>query len=347
MNMKRMRGICVLVAVVAIPILGLLFHTGTGNLSTFGVDSLAIICPVGALEAMLGSKNIALRGVLCIALTVVLVLLLGKVLCAWACPFPWLQKFFQGKKCRSTIGASSADGASSSEGTVSVGEGQAVNAAASLDVAGSNPDASVSGSCPSVSVLASDGSALLASSASGCSGHCVGCGKALLPVGGKRDGLRLDSRHLVLAGALGSSAIFGFPVFCLVCPIGLTFTILIGVWHLFAFNETTWGLVVFPVILLLEVTLLRKWCTRFCPVSALLSLVSSGNRLFRPSVNSQLCLREDGTDCRACVNACPEKLDPHSNFIPECSKCGQCASACPAKAITFPLVRPSTGNKSK
>lgn len=290
MNMKRMRGICALVAVLAIPILGLLFHTGTGNLSVFGIDGLAVICPVGALEAMLGSKGIVLRGVLCIALTVALVLVFGKVLCAWACPFPWLQKFFRGKKRRSAVSASST---------------------------------------------------------SGCSGHCAGCGKALPPVGGKRDGLRLDSRHLVLAGALGSSAIFGFPVFCLVCPIGLTFTILIGVWHLFAFNETTWGLVVFPVILLLEVTLLRKWCTRFCPVSALLSLVSSGNRLFRPSVNPQLCLREDGTDCRACVNACPEKLDAHSDFIPECSKCGQCASACPAKAITFPLVRPSAGNKSK
>ena len=81
MNMKRMRGICALVAVLAIPILGLFFHTGTGNLSVFGIDGLAVICPVGALEAMLGSKGIVLRGVLCIALTVALVLVFGLLPC--------------------------------------------------------------------------------------------------------------------------------------------------------------------------------------------------------------------------------------------------------------------------
>lgn len=32
-----------------------------------------------------------------------------------------------------------------------------------------------------------------------------------------------DSRHAVLGGALLTTAVFGFPVFCLVCPVGLTF----------------------------------------------------------------------------------------------------------------------------
>lgn len=32
-----------------------------------------------------------------------------------------------------------------------------------------------------------------------------------------------DSRHAVLGGALLTTAVFGFPVFCLVCPVGLSF----------------------------------------------------------------------------------------------------------------------------
>ncbi|MFR0707830.1 MAG: hypothetical protein ACLSIH_12425 [Eggerthella lenta] len=87
-------------------------------------------------------------------------------------------------------------------------------------------------------------------------------------MGGGRDGLRLDTRHATLLGALGASAVFGFPVFCLVCPIGLTFATFIGVWHLFQFNETSWGLIIFPAILVLEIAFLRKWCAKICPVSA-------------------------------------------------------------------------------
>ena len=42
---------------------------------------------------------------------------------------------------------------------------------------------------------------------------------------------KLDSRHYVLGGALLSTAVFGFPVFCLVCPIGLTFATVLVVWR--------------------------------------------------------------------------------------------------------------------
>lgn len=272
-SMKRIRGICVIAAVVVVPVLGLLFHTGTGTPSAFGIDSIAIVCPVGALEAMLGSRGIVLRGVACVVLTVLLVLLLGKVFCAWACPVPWLQKFFSRKKGSASALLAVKQCAANDSAVSDSQDASASHSALGGDHGIVIGDAGIS----TVKTLcASDGCAPVVA----CSGRCAGCGKALSPIGGARDGLRLDSRHLVLAGALGSSAIFGFPVFCLVCPIGLTLTVLIGIWHLFAFNETTWGLVVFPAILLLEVTLLRKWCTRFCPVSALLSLVSSGNRLF-------------------------------------------------------------------
>ena len=66
----------------------------------------------------------------------------------------------------------------------------------------------------------------------------------------ERGGLH-DSRNWVLGGAILSTAAFGFPVFCLVCPVGLTFGTLVVVWRVFQFNEVTWSLLVFPAMLVL------------------------------------------------------------------------------------------------
>ena len=151
--------------------------------------------------------------------------------------------------------------------------------------------------------------------------------------------MRLDSRHAVLVGTLASAAVFGFPVFCLICPVGLTFATIIGLWNLVQFNEPTWALIIFPIILIAEVTVLRKWCSKICPISALVSLLSNLNVTLRPRVKADACLRSRGVDCHACVDACPEQLDPHSRRIPECSKCGKCVEACPAKAIGIKLLK--------
>lgn len=172
--------------------------------------------------------------------------------------------------------------------------------------------------------------------------HCSHCAQAgceakgaLPPIGGQRDGARIDSRHFVLVGALATTALFGFPVFCLVCPIGLTFATLIAVIALFQSGTFAIDVLLFPAILALEIFLLRDWCQSFCPVSALLSLVARKGIFFRPEVEQSKCLRTQGTDCRVCVEACPEWLDPHSTSIPECSKCYACIEQCPAKAIRF------------
>lgn len=176
------------------------------------------------------------------------------------------------------------------------------------------------------------------SACAACSGASA-CVKALTPVGGKRDGVQLDSRHAVLVGTLASAAVFGFPVFCLICPVGLTFATIIGLWNLVQFNEPSWALIIFPIILIAEVTVLRKWCSKICPISALVSLLSNLNVTLRPRVKTDACLRSRGVDCHACVDVCPEQLDPHSKHIPECSKCGNCVEACPAKAISIKLLK--------
>ena len=152
-----------------------------------------------------------------------------------------------------------------------------------------------------------------------------------------------DSRNWVLGGALLSTAVFGFPVFCLVCPVGLTFGTLVVAWRVFQFNEVTWSLLVFPAMLVLELAVLRKWCHRFCPLGALLSLVSRGNRTFRPQANVGTCLHAaHGERCHRCADACPEGIDLHDRAasapLNECVKCRECADACPVHAITFPFL---------
>lgn len=315
----------VALACVAFVLVGMAFHVGIGTPSAFGIQQISAICPLGALETMAGAKGVMLHPLLLFALVVVLIVLVGKAFCAWMCPVPWLQKFFRPKKR-----AASAKDAAGREATA--------QSAAGHDAPASCGDSAVGSTQAEAAEPEETHSACAPSACAACAGASA-CAKALAPVGGARDGVRLDSLHAVLVGTLASAAVFGFPVFCLICPVGLTFATIIGLWNLVQFNEPTWALIIFPIILIAEVTVLRKWCSKICPISALVSLLSNLNVTLRPRVKADACLRSRGVDCHACVDACPEQLDPHSRRIPECSKCGKCVEACPAKAIGIKLLK--------
>lgn len=166
------------------------------------------------------------------------------------------------------------------------------------------------------------------------------------PIGGgeaapSRESLHSKAPYWILGGAIASSAVFGFPVFCLVCPAGLTFAILIGAWRLFQFNIGGWAVVFFIAVLALELLVLRRWCHRLCPLGALVSLVSRLNLTFRPVISEKKCLRAKGLSCNVCLEACPEAISlpsgPASSDLSRCTKCRACADACPENAIAFPL----------
>lgn len=315
MKPSTLRKITVAAVFIAVAV-SLATNAATGTLSAIGFESIALLCPVGALEVMLGLHQFLLHPFLLLLLVVAAVLLVGKAFCAWLCPTPILQALFRPSKKKAKKAEESEDHDAKHGATA---------AAPTAKAEGGNATATAS------MALSEDEKASL----TGCSHSCGSC-EALAPYGGKRDGFKLDTRFAVLGGALASAAIFGFPVFCLICPVGLTFATFIGVWHLFQFNETTWGLIVFPALLVLELVVLRKWCHKFCPMGALLSLLNWGNNKIRPKVNEEVCLRSaKGTDCQVCVNVCPEGLDPHSKHIPECTKCGLCVDACPSKAISL------------
>lgn len=180
----------------------------------------------------------------------------------------------------------------------------------------------------------------IAKSELGCSsGHdCASCPSC------KEKRTKLDSRHYVLGGALLSTAVFGFPVFCLVCPIGLTFATVLVVWRLFAAGDMTWSVVLIPLLLVVEIVFLRKWCTRFCPLAGLMNLASRFSKTWRPVIDESKCLETaSGVACSACAMACEADINlRHPDFgertLADCTRCRACVDACPAKAVSMPFV---------
>lgn len=154
---------------------------------------------------------------------------------------------------------------------------------------------------------------------------------------------KVDSRHFVLGSALLSAAIFGFPVFCLICPIGLVFATIMLFILLFGNGDVTWSLIAAPALLAVEIFLLRKWCTDFCPLSALMSLVAKANRTFKPVIDDAKCLEvSKHATCGKCAEACEIGIDPRhperGASWSECTKCRACVEACPTHAISMPLL---------
>jgi len=151
------------------------------------------------------------------------------------------------------------------------------------------------------------------------------------------------SSYAFLGGVLLASYVFRFPIFCLFCPIGLFFGFLYAVGRYFSVSTLGLELVLFPVMLVLELWLLKSWCRSICPVGALLSIIGSFNRFLLPTVRKEECLTSTGVNCQACKRACPEGIDlskTNRGLAPNsCTKCLECYVKCPAKAIKVAVFK--------
>ncbi len=148
------------------------------------------------------------------------------------------------------------------------------------------------------------------------------------------------SSYAILGGVLVASYIFQFPVFCLVCPVGLFFGALYAVLNVVHLNPPGLELVLFPAMLVLELWVLRDWCRSICPLGALYSIIGNFNRFLQPAVDKQKCfITTKGVSCQACKGACPEGIDLTREVMApkSCTKCLQCSDRCPAKAINIRL----------
>ena len=271
----------IMLALLAVVAVGYFTAGGIGNFCGIGFESITLLCPLGALLAMIAERTAIPMAVISVAVVLLVCIVLGKVFCAWACPVHFLSR---GRK----------------KGDKGDKEGKGGK---------------------------------VASPCSACASPC-----------GKAKGIKIDSRHGILAAALGSTLVFGFPVFCLVCPIGLTFATILLVINLFSHGDVTWSLIVVPALLIAEVLLFKKWCHKLCPLSAFMSLIAKANKTFVPTIDDAKCLETaKGGACGACGRVCEEGIDPRHPQLSqaawsECTKCRACVDACPANAITMPLL---------
>jgi len=292
-----------LVALAFLVVIAIGFFTlvGIGNMSAIGWDIYSLICPLGYLESLLAGKLFIPRALLSFIIVVALIVVLGRVFCAWVCPMPQLQRWIPGMDARKAKKARAEKGAAEDATTVPAAKSAATPTPA--EVVQETQEAQR-----------------------------------------EPNRFKFDSRYGVLIGALASAAIFGFPVFCLICPVGLTFLSVLLIMRLFAFGEVTWTVIVVPLVLAFEVIFARSWCHRFCPLGALISLISGANKTLRPTIDDSKCLRTSkGVNCTVCSKVCPEKIDIRRPAISEtslnnCTKCTECSAACPGHAITFPFL---------
>lgn len=297
MKSSTLRLIVPLAVIAAIGI-GYVTTMGTGTLSAIGWQDISLLCPIGALGAMLASKSIIPRAVFSVLLAIAAVLLVGRAFCAWMCPVPFVQRLrglFSRHPHDRTANTDDSKGKTRSGGCQDCKSA----CAASLGASGSATE-------------------------------------------------RVDrpsaTRHIVLGGSLLSAAIFGFPVFCVICPIGLTFATIFLLVRAFGFGDASWALFAVPALLVVEVVLLRKWCHRFCPIASFMSLVGRGNRTFQPHAVESSCLESKGAVCGKCAAACPEGIDPRHRSLgapmSECTRCQACVEACPTHALSILPLAP-------
>lgn len=324
MNTKRLRTIIPL-AVIAVIAVGFATHVGVGTLSAIGWQDISLLCPLGALMTMIATKTMIPRAVISVVIAIALILLFARAFCGWICPVPVVSKI------RGIFSKKTSNTDMTGTGVLPADENPLVKASvAAKDADRAAEEAGEAAVAGETAPLTADEQAAL----SGCGHSCSSCAE-------KR--ATFDSRHVILGGSLLSAAVFGFPVFCLICPIGLTFATIVLVMRLFAFGDVAWGVILVPALLLAEVVFFRKWCSKFCPISALMSLVGKANRTFVPAIDNAKCRESaQGTSCEVCAAVCPQGINvrhPEAGMsFSECTKCRACVEACPTRAITMPFL---------
>jgi ferredoxin-type protein NapH len=142
---------------------------------------------------------------------------------------------------------------------------------------------------------------------------------------------------------VGLSFLVRFPVFCLVCPIGLFFGFMFAIFRTVYTLDPSWNLIIFPGIIAAELLIFRKWCTYICPISAMFSLVSKVPFFkLRPISNGFSCFSSTHGHCSKCREICPEGIDVINDekaTIEQCTSCMECADNCPTGSIQYRIVK--------
>ena len=365
-KMVRARRVTLTLVVVAV-LASLAFDCGIGTPSSFGIGSFSLLCPLGGIEAMIASRSFIPVAAISAGVLLLFALVFGRAWCAWGCPAHSIRKFFnrEPKPDKGTLlmsySAGEKPGESSGEATaVCESDGETIGESVSkTSVPISDTSVAVDEATgeKAVEAPATAGKAFAAAKPSAARNNPVTLSALASPCAAAatafdlRASLRFiarDRRTWAFLVVLVAALIAGLPLFCLVCPIGLTFGTVGSLWHLIVDKQMTASVLVFPAALVVELVLYRKWCLNLCPIAGLLGIFSQFATRFRPQVNTQTCLRCTGSAaCEACTLACPEHIDRHApdaaQQLGQCSRCGECLRACPTASID---IKVGEGKKS-
>lgn len=269
------------------------------------VGTLCALCPVGFAELTVAGGAVPWELLPGVLVLLAVVFLLGRVFCSWVCPTSLLRNLFGGRTPRGLTGQT--------------------------------------GTC--AGCARGDQAADEAGAGQADAGEVVApAGKAVANPNAARTRNNLASQGVVLAVLLVVSFIVHFPVFCLICPIGLVFGTLFAASRLLVTWQPGWELLVFPAMLLLEVFVLRRWCSAICPLGFFFGLMAKARSrltlLPDPRVRKSVCLHSEG--CNVCATVCPEDIsaataEPHD--LEDCTLCLDCREHCPTRAISLKVPK--------
>ncbi|RLF15257.1 MAG: hypothetical protein DRJ66_04695 [Thermoprotei archaeon] len=124
-----------------------------------------------------------------------------------------------------------------------------------------------------------------------------------------------------------------YPVFCLVCPVGIISRLIIwSVSGTINISSVVIGIFMFIIVMVFNVTIIG-WCAGVCPLGAL-QIILSYFKVLRIRV------KENCIKCKLCSRVCPLGLRIYegknvANMA--CMTCLKCVFSCPVKALKLRL----------
>ena len=82
----------IMLAVLAVVAVGYFMAGGIGNFCGIGFESITLLCPLGALLAMIAERTAIPMAVISVVVVLLVCIVLGKVFCAWVCPVHFMTR---------------------------------------------------------------------------------------------------------------------------------------------------------------------------------------------------------------------------------------------------------------
>ena len=131
------------------------------------------------------------------------------------------------------------------------------------------------------------------------------------------------------------SYLTNYPIYCLVCPLGAFYRVILGL----SVMSLDMSLLLYLVVSLFIISLTNIWCLGLCPHGALYMILGRF-KLLRVVNDESKCIH-----CNLCLRTCPLRLQiqkPTEHEYASCTTCLTCLTKCPRDSLT---VKVSFTNK--